>query len=211
MPLRFLIPVLALLTAISLAQDPQAKDPQAKDPQDKSAPAAPPADKASSNKPSSDQSSSDKASSDKSTAPGSDADASSSRDTRIDLTPPKDDAKDHPERKSAVADLEPSDKPDASGVQEFHPWNPMKAIKDLEVGDFYFKRRNYKAALERYKEALYYKDGDAVASFRVAECEEKVGDKSEARKYYEQYLTILPDGPRAKEARSSLERLSARK
>jgi len=205
-PFRFLIPFLALLTAISLGQDPQ----------DKTAPATPATDKASSDKSSlgkssSDKSSSDQSSSDKSGAPGSDADASSSRETRIDLTPPKDDAKDHPESKSAIADLEPSDKPDTGSVQEFHPWNPMKAIKDLEVGDYYFKRRNYKGALERYKEALYYKDGDAVASFRVAECEEKVGDKSEARKYYEQYLKILPDGPHAKEARSSLERLSARK
>jgi tetratricopeptide (TPR) repeat protein len=84
----------------------------------------------------------------------------------------------------------------------------MKAVKDLEVGDFYFKRKNYKAALERYKEALYYKDGDAVANFRVAECEEKIGDKTEAKKYYEQYLKILPDGPRAKEARGSLDRLA---
>jgi len=193
MPLRFLIPFLALLTAIALAQDPQ----------DKTAPASPATDKASS-----DNSSSDKSSSDKSGAPDSDAEPSSSRDTRIDLTPPKDDAKDHPESKSAVADLEPSEKPDTSGVQEFHPWNPMKAIKDLEVGDFYFKRKNYKAALERYKEALYYKDGDAVANFRVAECEEKIGDKTEAKKYYEQYLKILPDGPRAKEARGSLDRLA---
>lgn len=188
MPIRFLIPFLALLAAISLAQDPQ----------DKTAPATPAADKASSDKPSSD----------KSASPGSEAEASSSRDTRIDLSPPKDDAKDHPASKDAVADLEPSDKPDATGVQEFHPWNPMKAIKDLEVGDFYFKRKNYKAALERYKEALYYKDGDAVASFRVAECEEKRGDKAEARKYYEQYLKVLPDGPYAKQARGSLERLA---
>jgi len=197
-PLRFLIPFLALLVAISLAQDPQ----------DKTAPASPAADKTSSGNSSSNQSSSSQSSPDKSVAPDSDAEPSSSRDTRIDLTPPKDDAKDHPESKSAVADLEPSDKPDTSGVQEFHPWNPMKAIKDLEVGDFYFKRKNYKAALERYKEALYYKDGDAVANFRVAECEEKIGDKTEAKKYYEQYLKILPDGPRAKEARGSLDRLA---
>src|SRR6266568_3653713 len=83
------------------------------------------------------------------------AQESSSRDTRIDISPPKDDAKNHPNSKSAVADLEEADRPDASDVQEFHPWNPMKALKDIEVGDFYFKRRNYRAALDRYKEALY--------------------------------------------------------
>jgi tetratricopeptide (TPR) repeat protein len=136
------------------------------------------------------------------------AEESSSHDTRIDISPPKDDAKNHPASKDAVADLDVPDNIEATGVQEFHPWNPMKAMKDIEVGDFYFKRKNYKAAQERYKDALYYKDGDAVASFRLAVCQEKLGDKSEANKYYEQYLKILPDGPFSKEAKSSMERLA---
>jgi len=135
----------------------------------------------------------------------SDQQQSSSRDTRVDISPPKDDAKNHPDSQSAVADLAP-DAPDTA-VQEFHPWNPLKAARDVDVGDFYFKRKNYKAALERYKEALYYKDNDAVASFRLAVCQEKLGDKAEARKYYEQYLKILPEGPFAKEAHAALDKL----
>lgn len=135
------------------------------------------------------------------------AQESSSRDTRIDVSPPKDDAKSHPYSKSAVADLEAAEKPDLPEIQEFHPWDPMKALKDVEVGDYYFKRKNYRAALDRYKEALYWKDNDAIASFRLAVCQEKLGDKAEARKYYEQYLKILPEGPFAKEAHASLERL----
>jgi len=136
------------------------------------------------------------------------AQESSSRDTRIDISPPKDDAKNHPYSKEAVADIEAEAQPD---VQEFHPWNPMKALKDVEVGDYYFKRKNYKAALDRYKEALYWKENDAVASFRLAQCQEKMGDKDEARKYYEQYLQILPEGPFAKEAQASIARLDTRK
>lgn len=145
--------------------------------------------------------------SDKPTERRREAEESSSRDTRIDISPPKDDEKAHPFSKAAVADLEEEDKTDGSDVQEFHPWNPMKALKDVEVGDFYFKRKNYKAALERYKEALFYKDNDAIASLRLAECQEKLGDKAEAKKYYEQYLKILPEGEFAKEAHAGLERL----
>jgi len=133
---------------------------------------------------------------------------SSSHDTRIDIRPPKDDAKSHPASKDAVEDLVPEEGIDVSGVQEFHPWNPMKALKDIEVGDFYFKRKNYKAALERYKEALYYKNNDAVASYRLATCQDKLGNKAEAKKYYEQYLKILPDGPFAKDAHTSLDRMA---
>jgi tetratricopeptide (TPR) repeat protein len=92
-------------------------------------------------------------------------------------------------------------------VQEFHPWNPYKANKDIQVGDFYFKRGNFKGALDRYKDALYYKQGDAVATFRMGECEVKLGNKEEAKKYFQQYLKILPDGPLAKEAHSSLAKL----
>jgi tetratricopeptide (TPR) repeat protein len=135
-----------------------------------------------------------------------DAQESSSRETRTDISPPKDDAKNHPDSKSAVGDLVPT-APAPADVQEFHPWNPMKAAKDIEVGDYYFRRKNYKAALDRYKEALYYKENDAVATYRLAVCQEKLGDKDGARKNFEQYLKILPEGPLAKDARASLEKL----
>jgi tetratricopeptide (TPR) repeat protein len=182
-----LIAVLAFLTAVSLAQDSSDKTAQDKAASDKAA--------------------SDKAASEKAADRNREAVESSSRDTRIDLSAPKDDAKNHPGSKDVVADLE-ADDADTSGVQEFHPWNPMKAKKDIDVGDFYFKRKNYKAAIERYKEALQYKDGDAVAISRLAVCQEKLGDKAEARKYYEQYLKILPEGPFAKDAQASLDRLA---
>ena len=149
--------------------------------------------------------------SDKDAARNREAQESSSRDTRIDISAPKDDAKSHPSSKEAVEDLEAPDNPDTSDIQEFHPWNPMKALKDVEVGDYYFKRKNYRAALDRYKEALYYKDNDAVASYRLAVCQEKLGHADEAKKYYEQYLKILPEGPFAKDAHASLDRLTARK
>jgi len=135
-----------------------------------------------------------------------DAQDSSSHQTRTDISPPQDDAKAHPESKSSVEDLVPPP-PSAPTVQEFHPWNPMKASKDVQVGDFYFKRGNYKGAIDRYREALYYKENDAVATYRLAVCQEKMGDKDEARKNFEQYLKILPEGPYAKEARASLEKL----
>jgi tetratricopeptide (TPR) repeat protein len=179
--MRLLIVLLALLTTVALAQDAP----------EKTAP--------------------DKTSSDKVAAQSPDAEASSSRETRIDISPPKDDDKEHPYSKDVVAGFDLADigdKPDNSGIQEFHPWNPMKAMKDVEVGDYYFKRKNYKAALDRYKEALHYKDNDAIASFRLAVCQEKLGDKAEAKKFYEQYLKILPEGPFAKDAHASLERLA---
>jgi len=144
----------------------------------------------------------DQSTQDKSTASARETELSSSKDTRIDLSPPADDAKKHPESGAAVMDAE-----DAGGVQDFKAWDPHKAAKDVEVGDFYFKRKNYRAALERYKEALVYKPNDAIANFRLAECQEKTGKPEEAATYYEAYLKILPHGPLAPDAQKALERL----
>jgi tetratricopeptide (TPR) repeat protein len=129
---------------------------------------------------------------------------SSSRETRIDLTPPKNDAKDHPDSGPPISDADESSSGD---VQEFHAWNPHKALKDIEVGDFYFKRKNYHAALDRYREALVWKSNDAIANFRMAQCFEKLDNPDEAVAHYQAYLKILPHGPLAEEARKTLQKL----
>jgi tetratricopeptide (TPR) repeat protein len=130
---------------------------------------------------------------------------SSSKDTLIDLTPPEDDAKAHPQSSEILMDAERAS--DNFQVGEFHPWNPHKAAKDVEVGDFYFKRKNYRAAEDRYREALFYKDNDAIATFRLAVCLERMDQPDDARKEYESYLKILPHGRQAEEARKAIDRL----
>ena len=132
----------------------------------------------------------------RSDAPPRSNNESSSEQTRIDLSPPKADELAHPDS-ARMAD-------DATGV---HEWNPMRAMKDVEVGDYYYKAGNYKAALSRYREALEYKPRDAVATFKLAQTLEKSKQFEEARAQYEAYLAILKDGPNAGEARKALERL----
>lgn len=133
---------------------------------------------------------------------------SSSKDTRIDLSPPADDAKKHPKSGEAVVDADDDSDTD---VSEMHPWDPHKAAKDIEVGDFYYKRKNYRAAIDRYKEALFYKPNDAEATYRLAECQDKTGDSADAVTNYEAYLKILPHGPYADDAHKALARLDPAK
>jgi tetratricopeptide (TPR) repeat protein len=134
---------------------------------------------------------------------------SSSKDTRIDLSPPPDDEKAHPQSSEMLMDAEAGDS--TADVNEFHPWDPHKAAKNVEVGDFYFKRKNYRAAEDRYREALLYKNNDAVATFRLAVCLEKLDQPDQASKEYESYLKILPHGPQADEAQKAIERLKGPK
>ena len=128
-------------------------------------------------------------------APGS----STSKEDRVDITPPSNDAKIHPN-----ADLNNPD------IGEFHPFDPHRAAKDVEVGDFYYKRQNYRAAVSRYREALLYKPNDAIATFSLADALEKAGDLREAAKNYQAYLKILPYGPKAREAHKALQRLQSK-
>lgn len=136
---------------------------------------------------------------------GDDPGESSSKDEPVDLSPPANDAKAHPEGSDVLMDEGSSGSGD---INEFHPWDPHKAAKDVEVGDFYFKmRKNYRAAADRYREALLYKPNDATATFRLAECLEKMDQPDQARKEYETYLNILPHGPQEKEAQKAIQRL----
>jgi tetratricopeptide (TPR) repeat protein len=129
---------------------------------------------------------------------------SSSKDTQIDLSPPADDAKAHPGSSDVLMD-------EGSGSTDTNRyWDPHKAAKDIEVGDFYFKRQNYKAAESRYREALLYKDNDAMATFHLAECLEKLDRPAEAQQEYEAYLKILPHGPEAEKAQKAIARMKAK-
>jgi len=126
--------------------------------------------------------------------PAENKEYSSSRETIIDLTPPGGD---------------PGKSESAGDVTEFTPYDPHKAEKDVEVGDYYFKRKNYGAAISRYRSALVYKPNDAGATFRLARALEVIGELEESRRLFEAYLKILPEGEFAAAARSSLEKLKA--
>jgi tetratricopeptide (TPR) repeat protein len=135
---------------------------------------------------------------DPTTTAGGEADGeSSSKDTKIDLRPPEGDAAAHSD----------SDPVDTSDTSEMHLWDPHKAMKNVEVGDYYYSQKNYRAAVSRYQEALQWKANDAIATFKLADAEEKLGNKDAARKNYLAYLKILPSGPKADDAKKALERL----
>src|SRR5579863_7381010 len=135
---------------------------------------------------------------------GSGLGQSSSKDAQIDLSAPENDERAHPQSAEAVA-AELAAANGGSSVGEFHPWNPHKAAKDVEVGDYYFKRKNYKGAEDRYREALFYKENDAEATFHLAVCLQKMERRGEAIEQYDAYLKILPSGPHARAAHEAIE------
>ena len=79
--------------------------------------------------------------------------------------------------------------------------------KDMEVGDFNFKDKNYRGAELRFRDALNYKPDDPEATFELAESLQRLGNSDEAKEGYQTYLKVQPDGPYAERARTALQRL----
>lgn len=124
---------------------------------------------------------------------GSVSGESSSRDSQIDTDI-------HPGKE------EPA--PLAEDETVLRPWDPHKAAKDVEVGQYYLKLKNYRAALERFNHALTYKPNDAEAIFGLAITQEKLDLLSLAAQNYRKYLEILPNGPKSKDAQEGLKRVA---
>ena len=87
------------------------------------------------------------------------------------------------------------------------PYDPFRAAKSVEIGRFYLKRGNYYAAIERFRDAIRYKPNFAIPRRYIGEAYEKLGEKAEAVKSYEEYLQILPAAEDAEKIRKKIEKL----
>jgi Flp pilus assembly protein TadD len=77
-------------------------------------------------------------------------------------------------------------------------------VKNFDVGNIYFKGKNYKGAESRFREALEYKPDDPDATYLLAKSIDKLGRTREAREAYESYLKLAPRGPGAERARKAI-------
>jgi len=96
----------------------------------------------------------------------------------------------------------------AASAQEEAPFDPYKAEKNVEVGLFYFKKKNYDAAIERFKDAIRYKPNFARAHLLLGQCYEKKRDRKEAIVWYQKYLEILPSAEDAENIRKRIQKLT---
>ena len=85
--------------------------------------------------------------------------------------------------------------------------NPLEAKKNVDTGDFYFKKSNYHAAANRYKEATCWDGSLAEAFLKLGEVQEKMHNRGEARDAYQKYLTLAPDAKNAAEIKKRLAKL----
>jgi tetratricopeptide (TPR) repeat protein len=96
---------------------------------------------------------------------------------------------------------------DKSKIPQQYSFNPLQSKKEVTVGEFYFKKSDFKAAVGRFREATKWNDGNAEAWLRLGDAEDRMKDLKAAREAWEKYLQLAPDAKNAAEVRKKLEKL----
>ena len=116
-----------------------------------------------------------------------------------------------PDDESAKKETAHASKPGVLPPEDDPAWDPFHAQQDIDVGTFYMHKGDIDAAISRFEDAIRLRANFAKPRLLLAEAYEKKGDKSEAIRYYKQYLKVLPDAPDAKKVQKKIEKLSAEK
>jgi tetratricopeptide (TPR) repeat protein len=113
---------------------------------------------------------------------------------------PQPDAKQKPRKHADSATKNAPDQP---------AWDPLRAEKDLEVGQFYMRKGDIDAAIDRFQDATTAKPGYAIPFRYLGEAQEKKGLKKEAIKSYQRYLDLYPHAEDGDKIRNKIEKLRA--
>jgi len=96
---------------------------------------------------------------------------------------------------------------DKQTATQDYAFNPLQAQKEVQTGNFYFKKGSYRAAMLRFQEATKWNDGYGEAWLRLGEAAQKLKDPKAAKEAYAKYLEIEPDARNAAEIRKKVEKL----
>jgi tetratricopeptide (TPR) repeat protein len=117
--------------------------------------------------------------------------------------PPKEAPKPPTQQPQQPVEQEPPEE-DANLKPKVYAFNPLQANKELQVGLEYYRRRSYKAAAGRFREATNWNPNLAEAWLRLGEAEEKRRNHKDAKDAYAKYLELQPEAKDAAEIRKKI-------
>jgi len=86
-------------------------------------------------------------------------------------------------------------------------WDPLRAEKDLQVGQYYLHKGDMDAAIDRFQDAALAKPGYAIPFRFLGEAQEKKGLKRDAIKSYTRYLDLFPKADDKDKIEKKIEKL----
>ncbi|HWQ55581.1 MAG TPA: tetratricopeptide repeat protein [Bryobacteraceae bacterium] len=108
------------------------------------------------------------------------------------------------EQKAASQQEQEPPEEDQNLVKKTYEFNPLQATKEVQIGNFYYKKGSYRAAAQRFREATRWNAQHAEAWLRLAETSEKLKDPKAAREAYAKYLELEPQAKNAAQIRRKL-------
>ena len=112
-----------------------------------------------------------------------------------------------PRKPELIIDTETADNPESADDTKPKEYNPLLASQNVNIGNFYFKRKNYGAAIQRYLAAMEYQPNSTDACEGLARAYEKNGDIPKAVSTYKNFVEKNPDSPKVAEFRTKAEKL----
>jgi tetratricopeptide (TPR) repeat protein len=104
-----------------------------------------------------------------------------------------------------------SPKPNSDNATENAPdqpkWDPLRAEKDMQVGQYYMHKGDMDAAIDRFEDATMAKPGYALPFRLLGEAQEKKGLKRQAIKSYTRYLDLYPKAEDKDKVQKRIDRL----
>ena len=113
------------------------------------------------------------------------------------------------QRSAPQAPVEPDE--DATEAEPEYTFNPIQAQKELKVGDFYFKKKSYRAAANRYENATKWNPNFADAFLKLGEAREKLELTEQALAAYQKYLELSPPPNKVEEVKKKIAQLQKQK
>jgi tetratricopeptide (TPR) repeat protein len=107
----------------------------------------------------------------------------------------------------------PKAKPNTDNATQNAPdqpmWDPLRAEKDIEVGQYYMRKGDVDAAIDRFQDATLAKPGYAIPFRYLGEAQEKKKLKRDAIKSYTRYLDLYPHAEDRDKIEKKIEKLRA--
>ena len=88
-------------------------------------------------------------------------------------------------------------------------YDPLRANKSLEIGEFYLKRGNYDAAIERFQDATHFQPKLARSYSLLGEAYERKGEVDNALAAYKKYLEVYRTAPDRDKILKRIEKLES--
>jgi tetratricopeptide (TPR) repeat protein len=112
-----------------------------------------------------------------------------------------------PSPPALIRDTDKAEGKDEADATKPKDYNPLEAERNVRIGDFYVKRKNYTAAIQRYRDAVDYQPNLIKAYDALGRAYEKTGAIDKAKEVYREFIQKNPDSAKVPEFHVRLAKL----